>query len=133
MSTIVRGLDELAAGLAAEFAKLEGPEMKKALRIGAYAGAAKARDLVRERAPVKSGLLRRSIRAGSARGTGDVLAQAGVYVRAPAFHWRFLELGTVHQPAHPFIRPAFDAGEGAIGDAIADRLSSAIDEALTRR
>lgn len=132
--------------------------MKRAARVATYAGAAKARDLVRERAPVKSGLLRQSIRAGSARATGDVLAQAGVYVQnakqkyannadnrrkgraggtyykdGPSYYWRFLELGTAHQPAQPFIRPAFDAGEDAIGDAIANRLSSAIDEALTRR
>ncbi|MDG5516323.1 HK97-gp10 family putative phage morphogenesis protein, partial [Escherichia coli] len=28
-----------------------------------------------------------------------------------AFYWRFVELGTINMPAHPFIRPAFDTTE----------------------
>lgn len=141
MSIVVHGLDELAAGLNAEFARLQGAEVKRALRVAVYAGAAKARDLVRARTPVqadgmlhrKPGTLRRAVVAGSERASGEVMARAGVTVRRSGFYWRFLELGTVHMAAHPFIRPAFDAGQDAIGQAIADRLSTAIDDALIKR
>ncbi len=45
-----------------------------------------------------------------------------------AFYWRFVELGTVNMPAHPFIRPAFDTTEELAAQVAIQRMNQAIDE-----
>jgi HK97 gp10 family phage protein len=52
---------------------------------------------------VKSGKLKRSITAKSRGLNGRVL------IEPDAFYWRFLEYGTVHMSARPFVRPAAEA------------------------
>lgn len=156
MTTLIHGLDELAAGLTEQLAQLEAPKVKRALRNAAYAGAAKARDLIRERTPQHSGLLRKAIVARNIRPQPPVLAAAGVHVRgitqqryantrknrragrvgqtytvdSPAYYWRFLEFGTSKQSAAPFVRPTLTAGQDQIHTAIVSRLQQAIEEAL---
>lgn len=55
--------------------------------------------------------------------TPDRLVQA-IKVSADSFYWRFVEFGTVHAPAHPFIRPAFTStrtqAAGEIRDSMRD-------------
>ena len=40
--------------------------------------------------------------------TEDRMVQA-IKVSGDGFYWRMVEFGTVHAPAHPFIRPAFSS------------------------
>lgn len=52
----------------------------------------------------KTGLLDRSIKW--ARRLRSLSAVVGI--EPEAFYWKYLEYGTVHQPARPFLRPAAD-------------------------
>lgn len=49
-------------------------------------------------------------------------------VNLDAYYWWFVEFGTVKMPAHPFMRPAFDARESAAANAIIDELRQGISE-----
>ncbi|HAM0848772.1 TPA: phage portal protein [Escherichia coli] len=49
-----------------------------------------------------------------------------------AFYWRFVELGTINMPAHPFIRPAFDTTEELAAQIAIQRMNQAIDEVLSK-
>lgn len=49
-----------------------------------------------------------------------------------AFYWRFVELGTINMPAHPFIRPAFDTTEELAARIAIQRMNQAIDEVLSK-
>ena len=46
-----------------------------------------------------------------------------------AFYARFVEFGTVHAPAQPFIGPGFDASKEQAAQAIARRLKQRLDKA----
>ena len=50
----------------------------------------------------------------------------------PLFYARFLEFGTSHQPAYPFLRPAWDELKGALPELIRADLAAAIDKTLAR-
>ena len=65
-------------------------------------------------APKDTGLLRKRIikQTSSARRSNDFTANVKVGWRKDAFYGMFFELGTSKQPAHPFLRPAFDANQG---------------------
>jgi HK97 gp10 family phage protein len=66
------------------------------------------------RSPVKTGLLRRSVRKKFKRPSRNIEAiMIGISPRA--YYWKFIELGTERQAAKPFVRPAFD---GASQDAL---------------
>ena len=49
-----------------------------------------------------------------------------------AFYWRFVEMGTVNMPPHPFIRPAFDVRQEQATEVAIRRMNQAIDEALSK-
>ena len=106
-------------GLDADFKLLSQAEQRKVSRKAVRAGAVVFRDAVRANAPVRSGLLKRSISVDTVRGS----ATAGVKFKkvlvkkkgkkgkhkSMPFYWYFLEHGTSNMPAKPFVRPAFDA------------------------
>lgn len=48
------------------------------------------------------------------------------------FHGQFVELGTQHMPAQPFLRPALDTKQGVAIEAIADVLRDSIGRAVRR-
>jgi HK97 gp10 family phage protein len=50
----------------------------------------------------------------------------------PLFYARFLEFGTSHQPAYPFLRPAFEENKSALPSLIRDELAAAIDRTVRR-
>jgi HK97 gp10 family phage protein len=60
-------------------------------------------DKMRRRAPVRSGTLLTSIDAKVPVSTGLI---GRVEIQGDAFYWRFLEYGTIHMKARPFVRPA---------------------------
>lgn len=48
------------------------------------------------------------------------------------FYWRFVEMGTVNMPAHPFVRPAFDTRQEEAANAAIALATRAIDEVLSK-
>lgn len=108
-----------------------GPELaRRALREAIAAGGAVLADAVKERVPVRTGLLRESVETGveiSSQGNSGIASVAfGIEEGKIASLVEFghhevtrshLDAGNV--PAHPFLRPAFDesaihAAEAAI-------------------
>ena len=101
---------------------------KKHLRRSTTQSAALVRDAVRKAAPVDTGKLRKNIRSKSRKGK-RFYTKASVFInvadrtqgreisgkfmstgnkgadKKDAYYWRFLEFGTKHQTAQPFIRP----------------------------
>ena len=75
--------------------------------------AREVRDAVRQRAPVQTGSLRRSIKSKRTRGRPGE-AEAEVYVdrsggrSGSGYHFHFLEWGTVKMPAQPFVTPTVE-------------------------
>ncbi|EAS3143526.1 hypothetical protein DXO92_26030, partial [Salmonella enterica] len=49
-----------------------------------------------------------------------------------AFYWRFVEMGTVNMPPHPFVRPAFDVRLEQAKEVAIRRMNQAIDETLSK-
>ncbi|MFJ3259657.1 HK97-gp10 family putative phage morphogenesis protein [Pseudomonas sp. NPDC086581] len=133
-SLTVQGLDDLAD----DFLQLSGALEGKVARSAVMAGARVGRDAIRSTAPVRSRNLQRSVIAKPARGKGaDGEVSAGVMFAKPkngrpAFYWKFLELGTLHQRSHPFVRPAWDGSLPRIEQATIDRLADGIDNARNR-
>ena len=69
-----------------------------------------------DRAPVRTGRLRRSIVALPLR-RPDGRARSGVWARAPYALW--VEIGTRRMRAQPYLRPALDAVRGAANTLVA--------------
>ena len=102
-----------------DFKLLSQAEKRQVSRKAVRAGAVVFRDAVRANAPVRSGVLKRSISVDTVRGS----ATAGVKFKkvsakkkgkkgkhkSTPYYWYFLEHGTSKMPAQPFVRPAFDA------------------------
>ncbi|ACT83021.1 hypothetical protein gp8 [Burkholderia phage KS9] len=136
MSSVqILGLSDLRA----DFGKLAKAQSTKALRRATVAGAKVIRDEARARAPKKTGKLRRNIVSAALRQKdAPGIATAGVRVRTKgkgdspsnAFYWRFVELGTPHMRAQPFVRPAFDESIGQAEGAIRTEIARAIDAVI---
>lgn len=83
--------------------------VRDALRSSARVVAAKAK----QRVPVRTGLLRKSITFNvSVKGASQAHALVGY--RRKVFYGRFIELGTSKMSAKPFLRPALDESHGEI-------------------
>ena len=121
---------------------------KKILRSATTSGARVIVLAARANAPVKTGALKKSI--GSRRDIREckvdyevravsVFRVPGIYANTkenvrrgragkkymmdpPTFYWKFNELGTVKQPAKPFIEPALANNISQVTDAIKERL-----------
>lgn len=102
-----------------DFKLLSNAEKRQVSRKAVRAGAVVFRDAVRANAPVRSGVLKRSISVDTVRGSvtagvkfKKVLVKKkgkkGKHKSVP-FYWYFLEHGTSKMSAQPFVRPAFDA------------------------
>lgn len=50
----------------------------------------------------------------------------------PLFYGAFLEFGTVHAPAYPFMAPAWDRNKDQLPDIFKNELSDAIDTAMAK-
>ena len=135
---------------------LSGAENNRVLREATRAGANVLKEEVVEavrqvvsRAPVRRGKLRRNVVILSRR-SRDGGMESGVHIRGVnpdtgnsdntmkadnprnAFYWRFVEMGTVNMPPHPFVRPAFDVRSEQAAQVAIARMNRAIDEVLRR-
>lgn len=140
------GLDEIARDLET----LSRAENNKVLRDATRAGAEVLREEVIQRAPERTGKMKKNvvILTQKARRRGEI--SSGVHIRGVnprtgnsdntmkannprnAFYWRFVELGTVNMPAHPFVRPAFDTSQEQAAQVAMERMNRAIDEVLSK-
>lgn len=140
------GLDEIARDLET----LSRAENNKVLRDATRAGAEVLREEVIQRAPERTGKMKKNvvILIQKARRRGEI--SSGVHIRGVnprtgnsdntmkannprnAFYWRFVELGTVNMPAHPFVRPAFDTRQEQAAQVAMERMNRAIDEVLSK-
>lgn len=144
----VQGLDLLGRQLA----ELRGKTAQKIIRSAVTAGARVIVLDARRRAPVRTGDLRKSIeslRDKQNSGPGiefravSVFKVPGVYANTkhnvrkgrvgktylqdpPTFYWKFNELGTVRQPARPFIQPALSENVGRIIDAMRKKIEEGL-------
>lgn len=69
------------------------------------------------------------------RRTGDLKMSVGVKGGAKTggtYHWRFLEFGTEHMAAQPFMRPALEQNIGAASNEFANQFEKAIIRAIKR-
>ncbi|EOV9664969.1 HK97-gp10 family putative phage morphogenesis protein [Cronobacter malonaticus] len=139
-------LDEIARDLET----LSRAENNKVLRDATRAGAEVLREEVIQRAPERTGKMKKNvvILTQKARRRGEI--SSGVHIRGVnprtgnsdntmksnnprnAFYWRFVELGTVNMPAHPFVRPAFDTRQEQAAQVAMERMNRAIDEVLSK-
>ncbi len=128
---------------------LSKAENKKVLRDGTRAAAEVLKAAIVERAPERTGKLKRNVVVVTMRGRRNAIT-SGVHIRGVnpetgnsdntmkasnrrnAFYWRFVELGTSNMPAHPFVRPAFDARQDEATRAVIARMNKAIDEVLSK-
>jgi HK97 gp10 family phage protein len=129
--------------------RLSKAENKKVLRDGTRAGAEVLKQEVIQRAPERTGKLKKNVVVVTMRGKRNAIA-SGVHIRGVnpatgnsdntmkasnrrnAFYWRFVELGTANMPAHPFVRPAFDTRQEEGTRAVIARMNTAIDEVLSK-
>ena len=68
---------------------------------------------------------------GYAKASGEVKGKGKANPGGDTFYWRFLELGTNHIAASPFIRSAMNRGQEAVGKFI-NEYGKALDRALRR-
>lgn len=129
---------------------LSRAENNKVLRDATRAGAEVLKDEVIVRAPERTGKLKKNVvvLTQRSRKRGDI--SSGVHIRGRnmrtgnsdnsmkasdrrnAFYWRFVEMGTVNMPPHPFVRPAFDTREELATEVAMKRMNQAIDEVLSK-
>lgn len=125
-----------------DFKLLSNAEKRQVSRKAVRAGAVVFRDAVRANAPVRSGVLKRSISVDTVRGS----ATAGVKFKkvlvkkkgkkgrhkSMPFYWYFLEHGTSNMPAQPFVRPAFDASVKQAEEAAFNQYLNDIDRIFSK-
>ncbi len=137
------------ADIARDLETLSRAENNKVLRDATRAGAEVMRDAVVERAPERTGKLKKNVVVLTQRSKRREIISVSTFVDGTcepgnsdnsmkasdprnAFYWRFVELGTINMPAHPFIRPAFDTTEELAAQIAIQRMNQAIDEVLSK-
>ncbi|MEI7247976.1 HK97-gp10 family putative phage morphogenesis protein [Pectobacterium carotovorum] len=140
------GLNDIAKDLE----KLSKAENNKVLRDATRAGAEVLKDEVIANAPARTGKMRKNVVVVTQKSRRKGEISSGVHIRGVnpktgnsdnkmkannprnAFYWRFVEMGTVDMPAHPFVRPAFDVRQEEAANAAIARANRAIDEVLSK-
>lgn len=140
------GLEEISRDLEL----LSRAENNKVLRDATRAGAEVLKEEVIARAPVRTGKLKKNVVVVTQKSRRRGEISSGIHIRGRnmrtgnsdntmkasdprnAFYWRFVEMGTVNMPPHPFIRPAFDVRQEQATEVAIRRMNQAIDEALSK-
>ncbi len=129
MTIDLMGLKELRAKLL----QMEAGMAKQVLEAAGYAAALKIVNAAKEKCPVKTGTLRRSIHPEiieSSRLSVAVAVGTDV-VYAKRIEYGFMDkrdsLGRLfHQPAQPFLRPAFDENRAVVEAEFARALNALV-------
>jgi HK97 gp10 family phage protein len=138
----VKGLRELRRDLKRLPKLIRNRVLHSALR----AAAKPIVDSARARVPVKSGLIRRSIvvrktkkQYRTSRAQVSIGVEKGRRTKgskkvdfSDPFYWRFVEFGTIHQAAQPFLRPAIDAQKFATFEIFKKALKKGIEREARR-
>lgn len=125
-----------------DFKLLSNAEKRQVSRKAVRAGAVVFRDAVRANAPVRSGVLKRSISVDTVRGSATAgvkfkkvlvkkKGKKGKHKSVP-FYWYFLEHGTSKMPAQPFARPAFDSSVKQAEEAAFNQYLNDIDRIFSK-
>ncbi|VYT92827.1 hypothetical protein [Metakosakonia massiliensis] len=140
------GLDDIAKDLET----LSRAQNNKVLRDATRAGAEVLKEEVIARAPVRTGKLKKNVVVVTQKSRRRGEISSGIHIRGVnpqtgksdntmkagnrrnAFYWRFVEMGTVNMPPHPFIRPAFDVCQDQATEVAMRRMNRAIDEVLSK-
>ena len=116
MEYTLTGQEELLSNL-----KKLGSKLGDGLEAAVKAGALLIQNMAKEKAPFKTGNLRRSIHMETTEKTGE---RAVVQVGTNVIYAAPQEFGTSTIPAHPYLRPALDKNKDKvpkeIGEALAD-------------
>jgi len=117
--------------------------VSKVVRRAVYAGATVIRDTAREKVPVDTGALKKSIvaKANTKKG-GEISASVGVarknFVKgkragkSPRRYAHLVEFGTPHSAPQPFLRPAMDTRIDAVIEATRKKMVEGIDAEAKR-
>ncbi|WP_339098654.1 HK97-gp10 family putative phage morphogenesis protein [Pectobacterium brasiliense] len=140
------GLSDIAKDLE----KLSRAENNKVLRDATRAGADVLKEEVIANAPARTGKMRKNVVVVTQKSRRSGEISSGVHIRGVnprtgnsdnkmkannprnSFYWRFVEMGTIKAPAHPFIRPAFDVRQEEAANAAIARANRAIDEVFSK-
>jgi len=148
----LEGLDKLQAQLVELGVQLGVKTLAKAARKAFLPVLTDARSLV----PVDSGALRDALkvsvkkpkggeavvvvgilvgagRAAQARVAAAAFGEAQSKALPPARRWHFIELGTSHTAAHPFLRPALDRNASVVLAALKEEIAKGIEQAIRRK
>ncbi|MGB3290937.1 MAG: HK97-gp10 family putative phage morphogenesis protein [Burkholderiaceae bacterium] len=127
VSMQMTGLREL--GLAMK--ELDSRVQKRIAASAVSAGARVIAKDAKEKAPVDSGDLKRSIRSKTLRakkpGVREAIVEAKTHGKNSAPYWHIVEFGSVNMSAKPFLRPAFESKKAEAANRIKDRLSKRLD------
>ncbi|WP_282352860.1 HK97-gp10 family putative phage morphogenesis protein [Pseudomonas sp. PS01303] len=85
-------------------------------------------DSPKEGAQVGGVVMRVGVRGGA--GANQYSKDASGNPGGDTRHWRYIEFGTEHNPAAPFMRPALSDNVGPVTEKFANELSAEIDAAL---
>lgn len=120
----IEGLDELER----QFDRLAETSKKKVMQKALNAGIAPIKKEAKANAPVRTGLLKKSIRSKQLRFTEN--PAVGIFVSGKAYYWRFLEEGTSKMAAAPFLRPAADSKHEEGVEKFKEKLKVEIDKIM---
>jgi len=112
--TIAANALEGQAELRDKFSKLRAIDQPKVIRSAVRAAVRPIVKDARNRAPVRTGALRKSINVKVDRTRDRTGFVATVGFGKDQFYGIFSEVGTPTQPARPFLRPAMEAKKGEV-------------------
>jgi HK97 gp10 family phage protein len=122
------GFDELSRNLSEFSKRVERNIVMQGLRAGGRVIVVEAR----MRVPVRSGRLKKSMGMKANRDYGgpaiSIGPRSGKKEKYDAWYSHLIEFGTKYQSARPFLRPAIDAKQKEILEAMGKKMSASIKE-----
>ncbi len=128
----IHGLEDLLKSMDALPLTLQKKLIARALRTGAEPIRARAQEL----APDDPGTPQSHIKEAMSITVSDQTADGAIAKIGPkrkAFDARFHELGTAHEPARPFLTPAFEEKRDEALVLISETLADGIEREMTKR
>lgn len=122
----IKGLPELYAKLSDAPNRIH----RNVLRTSVFRAAQLLRDILKGRAPLKTGALVKSIKARRSR--GDKFTEAAK-VEVGEFYAKFLEYGTSKMAAKPFVRPAFEVTQEQLVEELVRTIGPEIERQLAKK